>query len=91
MFEGRLINFFLQELRSFSALHKKEVIIEPTEPYFKLTFSLDSMKNVGIGGFVQYPVGWGSELQFEFKTDLTYVDQFIKGLKKILTRFPQKI
>lgn len=88
--EGNLIKYYIEELRAFSDLQKKEVIFEPTEPYFGLTLSFLSKrrKNVGVEGYVQYPVGTGAVLQFEFETDLTYVDEFIKGLETIVTKFP---
>ncbi|MBY6036686.1 hypothetical protein KUV80_08480 [Fictibacillus nanhaiensis] len=88
MFEGTLLEYFIEELVAFSALKKKEVNIKPTEPYFGLTFSVDKRKKVNVNGYVQYPVGWGAELQFEIETDLTYVDEFIRGLKSILKNFP---
>ncbi|WP_443146796.1 WapI family immunity protein [Paenisporosarcina sp. TG-14] len=47
-------------------------------------------KKINVSGYVQYPVGHGSELKFEFETDLTYVEKFLSGLKKILKEFPIK-
>lgn len=90
MLEGRAINFYIQKLQSFSELKKKRVIFEASEPYFELTFSLDSRKKVEIQGTVQIPVGTGNKLLFEFETDLTYVDSFINGLEDIILEFPAK-
>ena len=45
------------------------------------------MKKVAVKGRVQYPVGYGAKLDFEFETDLTYVDQFIHGIETILGMF----
>ncbi|TRZ39771.1 hypothetical protein CEQ21_02150 [Niallia circulans] len=88
--EGRLIKFYIQELKSFSAIKKKTVIFEASEPFFELTFTLDARKKVEIAGVVQIPVGTGNKLQFSYETDLTYVDLFIKGLEDILVKFPVK-
>ncbi|MGG4470702.1 hypothetical protein ABER68_21950 [Paenibacillus alvei] len=89
--EGRLINHYIHELHSFSNHHKKKIIFEPLEPYFELTFKLNRRKKVDINGCVRYPMDSGTLLQFDFETDLTYVDAFIKGLESILAKFPSKI
>lgn len=87
--EGTILKYFIKELRAFSELKRKEVLFEPTEPYFGLTFSfLSGKKNVGVEGYVQYPVGIGAILQFEFETDLTDVVRFMNGLEDILATFP---
>ncbi|WP_066172566.1 WapI family immunity protein [Bacillus marinisedimentorum] len=87
--EGTIIQYYLGELRSFSSLEKDEVIFEPTEPYFELTIRfLSKKKDVGIEGYVQSPVGTGPKLEFDFETDLTFVDEFIEGLELILAGFP---
>lgn len=91
MLEGRVLEYYLHEFEKFLALKKKEVIFEPTESYFGLTFSLKKFrKKVNVNGYVQYPVGHGSELQFEFETDLTYIEKFVNGLKEIIRHFPVK-
>ncbi|WP_443701444.1 WapI family immunity protein [Priestia aryabhattai] len=68
----------------------EKVIFEPTELYFGFTLTINRRKNVSVDGFIQYPTGWGTELKFEFKTDLTYIDSFIQGLESILTQYPIK-
>jgi hypothetical protein len=86
--EGRLLSYYLDQLREFSALRKDKVEFEPTEPYFGLSLSLNSRKKVLVNGYVQYPVGIGAKLEFEFETDLTYVDKFITGVESILKQYP---
>jgi hypothetical protein len=48
------------------------------------------MKKIAVKGWLQYPVGYGAKLNFEFETDLTHVDQFIHGIEDILVRFPPR-
>ncbi|MBZ6487709.1 WapI family immunity protein [Priestia aryabhattai] len=88
--EGRTIKYYLNELKKFSALKQKKVLFEPTEPYFGFTLTMNGRKNVSVDGFIQYPAGWGTELKFEFETDLTYIDAFIQGLESILIQYPVK-
>lgn len=89
--EGHLINHYIHELHSFSNLHKKKIVFEPLEPYFELIFKLNRRKKVDINGCVRYPMNSTTFLQFDFETDLTYVDVFIKGLESILAKYPTKI
>lgn len=51
---------------------------------------MNGRKNVSVDGFIQYPAGCGTELKFEFETDLTYIDAFIQGLESILIQYPIK-
>ncbi|PWA09020.1 hypothetical protein DCC39_13715 [Pueribacillus theae] len=90
MLEGNLLTYYIEELRAFTALKINEVFFEPTEPYFGLTFSFLSKrkKRIGVEGYVQYPVGIGAVLQFEFETGVTDVVRFINGLEDILAAFP---
>jgi hypothetical protein len=88
--DGHTLNHYLGQLREFVDLKRSIVEFEPTEPYFDLNFSLDSRKKVLVKGVVQYPVGWGAELSFEFETDLSHVEHFISGIESILREFPAK-
>ncbi|WP_445738865.1 hypothetical protein [Niallia sp. FSL R7-0271] len=54
-------------------------------------FKLNRRKKVDINGCVRYPMDSTTFLQFDFETDLTYVDVFIKGLESILAKYPIKI
>ncbi|MED4188809.1 hypothetical protein P4619_19845 [Halalkalibacterium halodurans] len=85
---GGVVEDYLTELEQFRALAINEVVFDPIEPFFQLTFSFNQLKKVVVSGYVEYPVGEGAQLQFEFETDLTYVDQFAAGLKEMLQRFP---
>jgi hypothetical protein len=90
IFTGHGLAYFLDELRALSTLRKYEIDFEPLEPYFGLAFSFTPMKKIAVKGRVQYPVGYGAKLEFEFETDLTYVDQFIHGIEAMLVRFPPR-
>ncbi|MFP7493170.1 hypothetical protein SFC66_05210 [Terribacillus saccharophilus] len=90
MLEGRYLECYLDELNQFLSLKKRKVMFEPTEPFFSLGFSFNRIKKVEVSGFVQYPVGNGSQLEFEFETDLAYIERFAEGLQKILQQFPVK-
>lgn len=81
---GGVVEDYLTELEQFRALAINEVVFAPMEPVFELTFSFNRLKKVVVGGYVEYPIGGGAQLQFEFETDLTYVDQFAAGLKEML-------
>ncbi|MDY7224636.1 hypothetical protein P4475_11420 [Halalkalibacterium halodurans] len=85
---GGVVEDFVAELKQFRALAINEAVFDPIEPFFQLTFSFNQLKKVVVSGYVEYPVGEGAQLQFEFETDLTYVDQFAAGLKEMLQRFP---
>ena len=91
MFEGTILQIFLKELQNLSELKLKEVEFRPTEPYINLKFTLNTKKKVNIKGTV---TNINSEcyatLEFEFETDLTFIDIFIKGLKAILEKFPPR-
>jgi hypothetical protein len=87
---GCFLSNCLEQLREFSTLGKSKIEIEPLEPYFGLFFSFNARKNVIINGYIQYPIGNGATLEFEFETDLTYVDKFIHGIESILKQFPAK-
>jgi hypothetical protein len=87
---GHELNAYLHELREFSALKRLTIDFEPMEPYFELSFALDSRKKVIVHGNVQYPAGYGTKLEFEFETDLTYVDRFANGIESILKDFPPR-
>jgi hypothetical protein len=90
IFTGHGLAYFLDELRALSTQRKPEIDFEPMEPYFGLAFSFISVKKIAVKGRVQYPVGYGARLQFEFETDLTNVDKFICGIETILKRFPPR-
>jgi len=81
--QGMYINQVIKELRDFSDLKIEEADFTPLEPVFELFFSFSSLKKVVVKGNVNYPVGVGATLDFEFETDLTYMDKFIEGLKLI--------
>lgn len=87
---GHLLNDYLDQFREFSSEKRLTVDFEPTEPYFGLSISLDSRKKVIVNGYVQYPVGYGTKLEFEFDTDLTHVDKFTNGIESILKDYPAK-
>jgi hypothetical protein len=53
-------------------------------------FTDNSMKKVLVKGYFQYPVGIGAKLNFEFETDLTYIDKFIEGIQDVLKEFPSR-
>lgn len=90
MLEGQLVSHYINNLEKFLNLQTKEVLFAPTEPFFELTFSLNERKKVDVHGYIQYPVGTGSELQFEFETDITYIEIFHRGLQAIINKFPVK-
>lgn len=90
IFTGHGLANLLDELHALSSRRKQEIDFEPLEPYFGMAFSFTQMKKVAIRGWVQYPVGYGAKLYFEFETDLTYIDQFIRGIEAILKRFPPR-
>ncbi len=77
-----------REMQEFDALARATVAFEPLEPYYQLGFRLTSQKKVLVQGWIQYPAGWGSQLEFEFETNLTYVAEYIRGLNHILRTYP---
>jgi hypothetical protein len=91
MFEGNLLKELLDELIVFSALKTKEVEFIPIEPYLKFTLSLNSRKKVEVKGTVTNANSecWAT-LEYQFETDLTYIDVFINGLKNILEKYPPR-
>ncbi len=88
--DGRGLAVLLGELREFSRLQRDKIEFEALEPYFGLSFQFNPIKNVIVSGYVQYPVGYGPKLSFEFETDLTYVDKFTEGIQEILKEFPPR-
>ena len=87
---GHGLAHFLDELKALSTQRKQEIDFGPLEAYFRLALSFTPMKKIAVKGWVQYPVGYGAKLEFEFVTDLTYVDQFISGIEAILVKFPPR-
>lgn len=88
--EGSILKHYIDELQKFSKLIKDKVDFVPTESYFSISFSFNSRKNVQIKVEIEYPLGWGARLEFDFETDLTYIDKFIDGLQEIYAKFPSK-
>ncbi|WP_100371835.1 WapI family immunity protein [Bacillus sp. FJAT-45037] len=88
--EGQFVQFIIKELEQFSLQKKENVVIEPTEPFFGFTLSLRGPNKVNVEGYIQYPVGQGTELIFEFETDLKNVNKFLTGLKAIEREYPSR-
>lgn len=89
--EGRLLQYYQRELVKFSNLTINKVSLEPTESFFGLHLSFDSRKNVVVTGFAEYPLGeYGAMLEFNFLTDLTFIDKYILGILGILKKFPPR-
>lgn len=88
IFQGEQLEISIAELKEFTSLKKPVVTVEPLESFFSLEFSFNSKMNVIVKGIAEYPLGWGARLEYEFETDLTYVDKFISGLECILGAFP---
>lgn len=88
IFQGEGIEICIAELKEFTCFKKSVVIVEPIESFFSLEFSFNAKKNVMVKGSAEYPLGWGSRLEYQFETDLSYVDKFISGLEHILGVFP---
>jgi hypothetical protein len=88
--DGRGLAVLLGELREFSRVQGGTIEFETLEPYLGLSFQFEPTKNVIVSGYVQYPVGHGPKLSFEFGTDLTYVDKFTEGIQEILKEFPPR-
>ncbi|WP_368505146.1 hypothetical protein AB3N04_05740 [Alkalihalophilus sp. As8PL] len=87
---GIILDYFIKELQAFEALHRDKVNLDPIEPYFWLGFSYicKKSKTIKVKGYVQYPAGIGSVLNFDFQTDLPSIIKFRKGLEGILSKFP---
>jgi hypothetical protein len=91
MFEGTSLQIFLNELQNLSALKINRVEFKPTEPYIDLKFTLNSRKKVDIKGSIwNVKLECDATLEFEFETDLTFIDIFISGLKNILAVYPPR-
>lgn len=89
--ESSLLKHFLTELQEFSVQKRREVNLSPTEPYFRLSFSFSSSKQVDVKGWVQYPVGYGARLEFMFETDLLKLNRFKEGIQEILLKYPPRL
>jgi hypothetical protein len=87
---GRGLAVLLGELREFSRLQRGNIEFEALELYFGLSFQFTPVKNVIVSGYVQYPVGHGPKLSFEFETDLAYVEKSTEGIQEILKEYPPR-
>lgn len=91
MFEGTSLQIFLNQLQNLSALKLNNVEFKPMEPYINLKFTLNSRKKVNVKGSIwNVDSECDATLEFEFETDLTFLDIFINGLKDILAEFPPR-
>jgi hypothetical protein len=90
MFEGSYMCRCIDELTRFSKYEIDRVFVEPLESYFSLEFTFDSVKKVNVSAIIEYPLDRGARLEFNFLTDITYIDQFITGLRLIIDEYPPR-
>jgi hypothetical protein len=90
IFQGTLLEHYANELNKFLLSERNEINVEPTESYFGLKFTYDSLKQIFVKGYIQYPLGWGATLAFEFTTDTALIECFVKGIIDILSHYPPR-
>ncbi len=90
IFQGTLLEHYANELKKFLLFEKNEVNVEPTESYCGFKFAYDSLKQIHVKGYIQYPLGWGATLTFEFVTDAELIEFFVKGIIDILSHYPPR-
>lgn len=92
--EGRLLEFLLKEIICFRELKIPEVDFSFTEPEFGFTLSNETLSDNNItvsGEMISVKLDRSiANVQFEFRTDLKMIDNFISGIKVILKEFPSR-
>ncbi len=91
--EGRVLEGWYKDLEDFIGLKRRYVELYATEP--NLSFSIESdlkNKNIHVKGDVinSKPNTYRSYLQFEFFTNLDYINRFKSGINTILEAFPPR-
>lgn len=89
-FAGNEIQVLMSDLNQFNQVKLRQVSFEPMEPWLVLEFTFGRRHQVCVKGVTEYPLGYGSKLMFEFETDLSFIDRFIHGLKRILEKYPSR-
>ena len=92
--EGRVLMYLLKEIIEFKVLKIYEVDFLFTEPEFGFTLSNKSLtgKNILVSGeMIDFKLNKSNvNVKFEFKTDLSLIENFINGIKRILLEFPPR-
>ena len=79
---------FLQELNQMKATVSGSASFTPIEPSISLVGEMTNMRQIRWKGIAQYPLGYGSELDFEFESDQSYLPEVISELENVLSLFP---
>lgn len=92
--EGRVLTQLLQELIKFKKIEIIDVFSSFTEPEFSFCLSNDLLIDDSIlvsGDLIEYKVNTNKvRVNFEFKTNLNLLEEFIIGIQRILEVFPSK-
>ncbi|TCI51889.1 hypothetical protein EVJ24_12195 [Exiguobacterium sp. SH1S21] len=91
MLDSLLVAHYISVFESFVAGDVQEVVFAPTEPFISVTLTrLDADGDeVSVRGILEHPLeDEAEEIDFEFETSITNVDNFLKGLRDIATDFP---
>lgn len=79
---------FYDGLRIFHAELKGTVCLCTLEGGINVEASVDKLGHIEWKAEVQYPEGYGAELNFTFNTDQSYVYQILRDLKQTIDEYP---
>ncbi|OGX78724.1 MULTISPECIES: hypothetical protein [unclassified Exiguobacterium] len=91
MLDSLLVAHYISVFESFVAGDVQEVVFAPTEPFISVTLTRRDADGdeVSVRGILEHPLeDEAEEIDFEFETSITNVDNFLKGLRDIATDFP---
>lgn len=79
---------FVNELKLMSRQLKGKAILKNLDSYIHFVCEMNSLGQITWSGETCYPAGYGSVLNFEFKSNQSYLERLIKELDVILSVFP---
>lgn len=91
MLDSLLVAHYIPLFESFVAGDVQEIVFAPTEPFISLTVTRRDADGdeVDVRGHLEHPSGGETaELDFAFETSVLKVEQFLQGLREMLSEFP---
>ncbi|MET3698826.1 hypothetical protein SAMN05877753_11061 [Bacillus oleivorans] len=79
---------FTNELKKLEKEMVGKAILKNLDGYYHFEGEIDQLGKIKWSAETCYPAGHGAILNFEFKSDQSYLQGLIKELEQILTEFP---
>lgn len=86
--EAQALQCFSDELRTLNTTLQGGASLDLMEPSLGLSCEIAKTGKIKWKGWAQYPLGWGSKLEFEFGSDQSHLGPLIDQLGEVLKKFP---